>query len=142
MANAYYDNALNLMYGGGTHAFPDFDADTMKMDLLDAADYTLDTTNDQDYADIPAAAKMTTGGTATLGSITIGTVAAGVVDCADIAFTSVDGDQAEYLVLYHDTGTPSNSPLIGVWDTSNDGLPLLPSGGDVTAVVNIAGLLK
>lgn len=144
MANQFYESLLNLAVGKTITglSMPDFDSDTLKADLIDLADYTVDVVNHQDYADIPAAAKMTTNGTATLANVTAGSVAAGVVDCDNIVWTGVNGDQAEYVVVYQDTGTASTSPLIGIWDTTNTGLPVSPSGGDITAVISGSGLLK
>lgn len=138
MANALYDNYRNLLFGNGTHTLPDLDTDTIKVHLLDAADHTTSLSADVDEADITAAGEVAT---ATLTAKTVGSVGVGVFDADNTTFTSVSGDQAEELVLWQDTGTPATSPLIANFDTAT-GLPVTPSGGDITIAWNASGIIQ
>jgi len=135
MANQFYENYLNLALGNGTHTLPDLDTDTIRANLIDAGVYTLNTATHQDEADLAGVIKE-----ATLATVTVGSVGVGVVDCDDIVFSSVAGAESEYIVIFQDTATASTSPLICVFDTTNTGLPVTPSGGDITAIVNALGL--
>jgi hypothetical protein len=69
--------------------------------------------------------------TAALASITL---TGGVFDAADVTFTAVSNThpQITQLVIYADTGTASNSPLICQIDSASTGLPITPNGGDIT----------
>lgn len=121
MANRFYDNAKQLFLEGSI----DLTTDTIKVVLVDAADYTVDTAADDYLDDIAAAARVAT---ATLASKT---TTDGVFDAADVTFSAVSGDESEALVIYKDTGVESTSPLIAYLDTVT-GLPVTPSGGDIS----------
>jgi hypothetical protein len=121
MANALYDKAREAFLKGEI----DWLNDTIKMVLVDAADYTVDLATDQYLEDVVAAARVAT---ATLS----GKAATdGVADANDVTFTSVTGDPCEALVLYKDTGIESTSPLIAYID-SGVNLPVTPNGTDIT----------
>lgn len=122
MANALYDKGREGFLDGSI----DWDSDTIKVCLVDAADYTVNLTTDDNLDDIPGAAIVATSGA--LGSKT---VTAGVADAADITFTAVSGDVSEALVIYKDTGVASTSRLIAYIDTAT-GLPVTPNGGDIS----------
>jgi len=135
MANQLYDNYRNLIIGNGTHTLPDPDTDTLRANLIDAGVYTLDIAADLDEADLAGVINE-----ATLTTVTSGSVGVGVVDCDDIVFTAVTGAESEYIVIFQDTGTNTTSPLMAIFDTTNTGLPVTPSGGNITAIVNASGL--
>lgn len=61
------------------------------------------------------------------------TILLGVFDAADFTFPTVTGSQIVRLVIFHDTGTPSTSHLIGVIDTAAN-LPKTPDGTDIDIV--------
>lgn len=122
MANALYDKGREGFLDGSI----DWDTDTIKAVLLDAADYTPNMATDDNLDDVPSGARI--GTPQTLGSKT---VTSGVADAADITFPTVTGDQAEYLLIYKHTGTESTSRLIALIDTAT-GLPVTPNGGDIT----------
>jgi hypothetical protein len=117
------------LYGKGREGFLagdiDWDTNTIKAVLVDAADYTVSIDVDDNLDDIPAGARVAT--SAALGSKT---VTLGVADAADISFTAVTGDVSEAIVLYKDTGTESTSRLIAYIDNAT-GLPVTPNGGDI-----------
>lgn len=65
-------------------------------------------------------------------TLTSRSVTNGVFDAADITFTSVTSTNVVgALVIFKDTGTASNSPLIAFLD-SGSGLSITPNGGDIT----------
>ena len=107
------------------------DSDTIKVALIDTDVITYDAAHDN-YDDISAGV---IGTPVALGSKTI---TGGVFDSADPTWTSVTGDDAEAIVMYKDTGTPSTSRLIGWWDEPG-GFPLTVNGGNVTYAVHASG---
>jgi hypothetical protein len=121
VANALYDKGREGFLDGSI----DWDTDTIKCVLVDAADYTVALTTHDNLDDIPAAARV--GTPQTLGTKT---VTDGVADAADVAFPTVSGDPCEALVIYKDTGTESTSRLIAYIDTAT-GLPVTPNGGNI-----------
>lgn len=122
MSNALYD-AGRAGFLDGSISWSD---DTIKIVLVDAADYTLSLSADDNLDDVTAAGRV-----ATSAALTSKTSTAGVADAADVTLSSVTGDQAEYLVIYKDSGVESTSSLIAALDTAT-GLPVTPSGGDIT----------
>lgn len=138
MANSFYHNYAHLLLGlnSASHTLPDWDADTFKVHLLDAADHTTSLSADVDEADITDSGIVAT---ATLAGISIAT---GVLDCNNPVFTSVTGDESEELVFWQDTSTDTTSPLCLRIDTASSGLPITPNGGNITVEVNASGLFK
>lgn len=122
MANALYDNGRQGFLAGDI----DWDADNIKLHLVDAADYTKDLANHDFLDDVPAGARV-----ATSGNLTSKTVAAGVADAADVTLSAVSGDPSEQIVINADSGVESTSRLIANIDTAT-GLPVTPNGGDIT----------
>jgi hypothetical protein len=122
MANALYDKGREGFLDGSI----DWDTDTIKVVLVDGADYTPNLSTHDFLDDIPEAARV-----ATSGALASKTVTAGVADAADVTISSVTGDQFEYLVIYKDTGNAATSRLIACIDTAT-GLPCTPNGGDIT----------
>lgn len=140
MANFCFDAMRNAALGTGTRVNLASGGDTIKAMFVDHADDTPGVTDDF-IDDIASAARVPAlGSCPTLGSKTVGVVGVGVADCADIVFTGLTGDQSESLIFFKDTGTESTSALVVRWDTAT-GLPLTPSGGDVTVVVAAGGYL-
>lgn len=120
----------NALYGLGRQAFLDGDidysADSIKVILVDDADYTVSIDTDQFLSDVPAGARVATSGNFASKTSTLGTA-----DAADVTFSAVTGDQSEALVIYQDTGVEGTSRLIAYIDTAT-GLPVTPNGGDIT----------
>lgn len=136
MANALFTNYANLILGSGTHTLPDWDTDTIKVHLIDAADHTVNLATNIDEADVTDAAIVAT---ATLASVT---VASGTVDAADTTFTSVTGDQSEELYIWQDTTVDTTSPLMVYFDTFTAGMPVTPNGGDIDVQWSASGILS
>lgn len=122
MANALYDKGREGFLDGSI----DWDTNTIKVVLVDTADYTVNLTSHQFLSDVPALARV-----ATSPALTGKTVAAGVADAADVTLTAVTGDPCEALIIYQDTGVEATSRLIAYIDTAT-GLPVTPNGGDIT----------
>lgn len=119
----------NVLYEKGREAFGDalisWATDNIKTILIDSADYTVDLVNDEFLVDIPAAARV-----ATSANLTAKTNIFGVMDAADVTYSTVTGDESEVIVVYQDSGAEATSILIGYIDTAT-GLPVTPNGGDI-----------
>jgi hypothetical protein len=122
MANALYDLARQAFLDGDI----DWSSDTIKVVLVDAADYTISLSTHDNLDDIPSAARV-----ATSAAFTSKTSTAGVADAADVTLNTVTGDPAELLVIFKDTGVESTSKLICAIDTAT-GLPVTPGGGNIS----------
>jgi hypothetical protein len=130
MANSLYTAVKKkiLDQDGGL----DFAADTIKVSLIDTADYTVNIGTHDFYDDVSAGVEET----ATLASKT---TTGGVFDSADVTFTAAAGDPCEAFILWSDTGgAASTDPVIAYFDTST-GLPVTLNGGDVGITVNASG---
>jgi hypothetical protein len=121
MANALYDKGREGFLDGSI----DWDTDTIKAVLVDAADYTLDLATHDNLDDIAAGARV-----AISAALSSKTVTAGVADAADVTFPAVTGDPVELIVLFKDTGVEATSRLIAAIDTATN-LPVTPNGGDI-----------
>lgn len=83
---------------------------------------------DQFLSIVPAGARRSAGV-----ALTNKTTQNGVYNADPVTFPAVAGDTVQAMILYIDTGTEANSPLIGYFDVLA-GFPFLPSGADVQAV--------
>jgi len=133
MANGLYDTGRGFFLSGDL----DWDAHTIKVTLVDAADYTRNLATHDFYNDITVAGRVATSGA--LGSKT---TTNGVADAADITYSAVTGDQSEELVCWRDSGVESTSNLIFDMDTFASGMPVTPNGGDITVTWNGSGMFK
>jgi hypothetical protein len=122
MANSLYDRGRQGFLAGEI----DWDANDIRLILIDEADDTIDLAVDEDLADRAGAARVAT--SSAFGSKT---TTAGVADAADVTLTSVTGDVSESIDIYQHTGTESTSLLICNIDTAT-GLPVTPNGGNIT----------
>lgn len=129
MANVMYTPVKKLFLDGDV----DLLVDTIKVTLVDAADYTFSAAHDY-IDDVPAGARVAT---ATLGSKT---TTSGIFDAADATFTSVTGDVSEALVIWKDTGVEATSCVIAYIDTAS-GLPVTPVGTNILVTWNASGIL-
>ncbi len=135
MANAVYtktkQNILDQVAG------LDFTADTLKVDLVDTADYTVNISTHDFHDDITGAGIEET---ATLGSKTS---TSGTFDSADPTFSAAAGDPCEAIIPWGDTaGASSTDPVIAYYDTFSSGMPVTLNGGDVVVTVNASGWLS
>jgi hypothetical protein len=123
MANALYPKWKEALIGGGANAAL---TGTVRAVLIDAADYTYSAAHEF-LTSVIAGARV--GTPQTLGTKTF---TDGVFDAADITFPTVTGDPSEAILLYIDTGVEATSRLVAYLDTGFTGLPVTPSGGDIT----------
>lgn len=123
MANGMYVKGIEALMQAGINLV----SDTIKVVLVDAADYTVDLAAHDFLNDVPAGSRVAT---ATLASKS---VTGGAFDAADVTFPTVTGDPSEALIIYKDTGTESTSALIMYIDTAT-GLGVTPNGGDISVV--------
>jgi hypothetical protein len=134
MANAFYNSFKKALLDAESH---DLDADSIRVVLADAADYTFSAAHDF-LDDVAAGARV-----AVSGGLTSPTTTAGTFDTADFTFSAVTGDQSEDLILYnHDgagAGADSARQLIAFYDTGMTGMPVTPNGGDINVTVNASG---
>lgn len=129
MANALYAKGREGFLDGSI----DWDTNTIKVVLVDAADYTVNLSTHDNLDDVPSGARVAT---ATLASKT---ATNGTADAADVTFSAVTGDPSEALVIYKDTGVESTSRLIAYIDTAT-GLPVTPNGGDISIQWSASGI--
>jgi len=122
MANALYDLGREGFLGGDI----DWDANDIRLILIDEADDTIDLAVDDFLDDRAAAARV-----ATSGAFASKTKTAGVADAADVTLSAVTGDVSESIDIYKHTGVEGTSNLIANIDTAT-GLPVTPNGGDIT----------
>ncbi len=132
MANAFYTPFLKKLLDADI----DFLVDDIKVVLVDLADYTFSAAHEF-LSDVPAGARV-----ATSGNLASKTTTGGVFDAADATFTAATGDQSEALIIYKDTGVAATSALIRFIDTGITGMPITPSGADITVRWNASGILS
>lgn len=140
MADAFYDNFRNTIFGGGSHGQLDLDAGGTDIRTI-LRDEGADALNlaDQDLADITAGARIAV--SSAVGSKTVGTVAAGVFDHDNVTFSAVSGASVESIDYYNHTGTESTAQLICNIDSAT-GLPVTPNGGDITWTPAAGGVFQ
>lgn len=125
MANTLYDKAREKFLRGQIN----WDTDSIKVCLVDSAQYTPVYTTHEFLSDVPVGA-ITASGVALVNKTSV----SGSADADDVTFTTVTGPQSEYLILYKDVGgVAADSPLIAVIDSAT-GLPITPNGGDIIIV--------
>lgn len=134
MANAIYDKFRQARMTADTNI--DLENEDIRVILVDAADYTFSQAHDF-LDDVPGAARV-----AVSGALASKTVTDGVFDAADVTFSAVTGDPCEALIIYRHTGVEGTSRLIAYLDTGFTGLPVTPSGGDITVTWNASGIFK
>lgn len=122
MANALYSKGREAFLSGAIN----WASDTIKLVLVDTADYTVNISTHDNLDDIPSGARVATSGAFAGKSVTDG-----IADADDVVLSSVTGDVSEALVIFKDTGTESTSKLIAYIDTAT-GLPVTPGGGNIT----------
>jgi hypothetical protein len=121
MASAFYATYKTiLLTTGGINLL----TDTIKAQLVDAADYTPNLATDNFLNDIPALARVGTAQT-----LASKTVVGNVFDAADLSYTAVTGDGTEHVAIFKDTGVESTSNLIALIDGA-----VTPTGVDITLV--------
>lgn len=110
--------------------------------LVDTAVYTYNA-GDQFYAVASSSSDVESATIGTPQEITSKTYVNGLLDGADVTFPAVTGASAEALVLFRkNTGANTTWRLIAYFDTGVTGLPVTPTGGDITAAWNASGIVQ
>jgi len=136
MANGLFASYRTLVLGAGLN----LSSLTINGMFVDGADDVPVLATDDFIDDIAGAARVPAEASCPpLAGKTLGSLGAGVFDATDLVFTSLSGDQSEYLILYEDSGVEGTSDLIAMWDTAT-GIPLTPNGGNVTIVWSASGI--
>lgn len=120
MANALYSKAKEKFLSGALN----MGSDTIKIVLVDTADYTYSAAHEF-LSSVAEAARVKTSDALTGKSVTNG-----VFDADDVTLATVTGDVSEALIIFKDTGDAATSPLIAYIDTAT-GLPITPNGGNI-----------
>ena len=130
MASGMYALGREGFLGGDI----DWDANNIKVTLIDSADYVVNLSTHDFYNDVTIAGRV-----ATSGNLASKTKTNGTADAADVTFSAVTGDVSEALVVWADTTVESTSRLIVYIDTGT-GFPVTPNGGDITVQWDAAGI--
>ena len=133
MANAIYPLYKQALLDASSDS--DLNDGTVKVALVDLADYTYSAAHDF-YNDVSAAV------VGTPQTIANTTVTNGLFDGDNVTFTAVSGDPCEAIVIYIDTGNAATSRLVYYGDTGITGLPVTPNGGDITITWNASGIFQ
>lgn len=105
---------------------------TVKAALVDTSTYT--------YSAAHEFLSSLTGVVGTAQTIGTKTYTDGVFDGDNLTYTAVSGASAEAIVIYIDTGTAGTSRLVAYLDSGFTGLPVTPSGGDITVTWAASGI--
>ena len=130
MANAIYPKYKEALLNGSANT--NMSSGTVRIALVDTGTYTYSAAHE-----FQSSLSGTVGTAPTLGTKTFTN---GAFDCANPTWTAVSGSTAEALVVYIDTGSSATSRLVAYIDTGVTGLPVTPSGSDITLAVNASGL--
>jgi len=133
MANALYAKFKQALLSGAVNLTT---AD-IRVAVVDAADYVVDTVNHEFMSSVPVAARVAT----SAAGLASKTVTNGTFDAADLTISGVTGDPSEALVLFVNTGSDATARLIAYIDTGS-GLPFTPNGGDATITWNASGIFS
>ena len=142
MASFLYDEFRLCLGGAPTHSAVDWNTDTIESFFVDEADDAPNQTSDVDAADRLAASQVPSFATAPTMTCT-SAIDSNVLklDATDLVFTSLSGDPVESYDIFKNSGADTTSPLIGNFDDAT-GLPLTPSGGNVTIVWGATGIIR
>ena len=133
MANVLYDAWKDLIASAGLGlAALDLTAATLKVAAIDTGVYTFSQAHDF-FDDV-------SGVVDTPVEIATPTVTGKTIDGGNVTFPGMTGVSVEALIIYMDTGVAATSPLVAYIDTNVTGLPITPSGADVTLTWDAAGI--
>jgi hypothetical protein len=119
-----YDKGRQKILEGSIHWL----SDTIKVQFIDTADYSVDLAAHEFLSDVPSAARV--GAPQTLVNKTS---TGGVADADDSTFSALTGDSVEAILLYKQGSGEPDSSLLAYID-SGTGLPFTPNGGDVVII--------
>lgn len=131
--------AANALYDLGREGLADADirliTATIKIDLVDSADYAVNLATHQFRSSVASIGRV-----ASSGALANKTRTAGVFDADDVTLSAVTGDPSEAIVIYQASAAGGGADvadtaqrLIGYIDTAT-GLPVTPNGGNINVV--------
>lgn len=132
MSNAIYPAYKQAVLTGAANV--QLTSGTIRVTLVDAADYTYNAAHDF-IDDVPVGARVAT---AALANPTVS--ALGTFDADDVTFANATGDPSEALVIWKDTGNEATSRLVAYLDTGILGLPVTPNGANMPITWDAAGI--
>lgn len=139
MADAFYEEFRNGMFGGGVHAQPNLVSNDIRVGLRDTGVTAVNLATQVDLADISSSL---VGSHTALTGRTVGTAGVGAFDHADETYPTLSGATVEALDYFdYQTAVEATSPLIANID-SWTGLPLTPNGGDVILAPAAGGVFQ
>jgi len=147
MAAFLYDEGRRSLGGFGTHSNMNLDDDAFSVFFNDDNTDAPSQTADQDAADVTANNPTFANAPALAPASNRCTISSSVLvfDGTDLAFTGssvlTGSTSVESVIIFKDSGTNTTSPLLSRHDDYT-GLPLTPSGGDVTIVWAATGILR
>jgi hypothetical protein len=109
-------------------------SDTIKA-ILCSAGYTPTIATDAHLTDVPSGDRVAT---ATVTGLSVASRAVQI--SGTVTFASVTGAVCTQVVLYKDTGTPSTSPLLALFDTFTSGMPVTPVGSNIVLTLDASGI--
>ena len=130
MANGFYEAGLRAFANGEI----DWEADDIRVALVDTGTYSVDLVNHDFYDDISGVVDVM--GASLANKAVSG---AGLCDSNDPTLTGVTGNTVEALVVYKYNATSSLAALICYIDSATANLPFTPNGSDVTIQVHANG---
>lgn len=147
MASFIFDEGRKgILHGiAATHSEIDLSADAIGAHFIDEGTDTPDQTNDQDHADRTGFNPTFANAPNLAGKSWSVTSNVAVFDATDEVFTGSEAltgsTSVESFELWKDSGTNTTSPFISNHDDYT-GLPLTPSGTDVTVVFAATGIIR
>lgn len=139
MADAFYEEGRNGMFGGGVHAQPDLTANDIRVGLRDEGTTALNLATQIDVADVRSAL---VGTDTALASLTVGSAGVGAFDHADETYPSLSGATVESLDYFDfQSAVDATSPMIANIDGWT-GLPFTPNGGDAILAPAAGGVFQ
>jgi len=131
MTNKLYPKSKEKILSAGVNLI----GDTIKIILVDSADYTYQDTHEY-LSDVPSAARV-----ATSAALTGKAVTNGVFTASNPTFTAVTGDSAEAIIVYKDTGVESTSPILAYIDNAGT-MTVTPNGNDIPVLFDASGIFS
>ncbi len=139
MADAYYEEFRNGMFGGGVHSQPDLTSNDIRVGLRDEGTTSINLATQIDVADVRSAF---VGSDTALASLTVGSAGVGAFDHADETYPSLSGATVESLDYFDfQSASDATSPMMANIDGWT-GLPFTPNGGDAILAPAAGGVFQ
>lgn len=147
MASFVYDEGRKSLGGAPTHSAMDLNDDAYSVYFVDEGTDVPNQTTDVDAADRTGMNPTFANAPALAGAGSRVTISSNVLvfDAADLVFTGsgalTGSTSVESIDMFKDSGTDTTSPFLANFDDYT-GLPLTPSGTDVTIVWAATGIIR